>query len=142
MVYPVTLTRDDNNTWLVTFPDFPEAHTFGDDVNDALAHAADALETIVDSYIRDRRPIPAPGPNKRGRRAVPLTLLVEMKVGLYQALRQSKTSKAELARRLNCHVPQVDRLFDIRHHSRLDQIEAAATALGKRINVRLEPKIA
>ena len=142
MVYPVTLSRDDNDTWLVTFPDFPEAHTFGDDVDDAMAHAADALETIVESYIRDRRPIPAPSAIKRGRRGIPLTLLVEMKVGLYQALRQSKTSKAELARRLNCHVPQVDRLFDIRHHSRLDQIEAAARALGKRIDVRLEPKIA
>jgi hypothetical protein len=33
--------------------------------------------------------------------------------------------KAELARRLGWHIPQVDRLFDLRHASRLDQIETA-----------------
>ncbi len=34
--------------------------------------------------------------------------------------------KAELARRFGWHMPQVDRLFDLRHASKLDQIEAAA----------------
>jgi antitoxin HicB len=32
-------------------------------------------------------------------------------------------------------MPQVDRLFDLRHSSRLDQIEAAALALGRHIEV-------
>jgi hypothetical protein len=36
--------------------------------------------------------------------------------------------KAELARRLGWHMPRVDRLFDLRHASRIDQIEAAARA--------------
>ena len=44
-------------------------------------------------------------------------------------------SKAELARRLNCHMPQVDRLLDLRHASRLDQMEAAFRALGKQLSV-------
>lgn len=42
--------------------------------------------------------------------------------------------KAELARRLGWHMPQVDRLFDLRHASKLKQIEAAA-ALGRHIEV-------
>ena len=45
--------------------------------------------------------------------------------------------KAELARRLGWHTPQVDRLFDLRHASRLDQIEAAAAALGRHLEVRV-----
>lgn len=45
--------------------------------------------------------------------------------------------KSELARRLGWHVPQVNRLFNLRHASRLDQIEAAVHALGKRMEVRL-----
>ena len=44
-------------------------------------------------------------------------------------------SKSELARRLNCHMPQVDRLRDFRHASQLDQIEAAFRALGKQLFV-------
>jgi antitoxin HicB len=35
MEYPVTLERDDNGTILVSFPDLPEAHTFGEDESDA-----------------------------------------------------------------------------------------------------------
>jgi hypothetical protein len=31
----------------------------------------------------------------------------------------------------------VDRLFNLRHQSRLDQLEAAARALGKTLEVRL-----
>jgi antitoxin HicB len=50
-------------------------------------------------------------------------------------MRTAKMSKAELARRLNCHMPQVDRLLDLRHASRLDQMEAAFRALGKQLSV-------
>jgi antitoxin HicB len=42
--YPVILTPDDG-TVLVTFPDVPEAITFGANAEEALSHAVDALET-------------------------------------------------------------------------------------------------
>jgi antitoxin HicB len=42
-----------------------------------------------------------------------------------------------LARRLGWHVPQVDRLFDLTHASRFDQIEAAARALDLSVEVRV-----
>jgi len=34
-------------------------------------------------------------------------------------------------------MPQVDRLFDLRHASKLNQIEAAAKALDKHLLVRM-----
>lgn len=34
-------------------------------------------------------------------------------------------------------MPQVDRLLDLRHASRLDQIEAAARVLGRHLEVRV-----
>ena len=43
--------------------------------------------------------------------------------------------KAELARRLGWHLPQVDRVLDIKHHSRLDQMDAALGAIGRRLQV-------
>jgi antitoxin HicB len=45
--------------------------------------------------------------------------------------------KADLARRLGWHVPQVDRMFDLTHASRFDQIEAAARALDLSVEVRV-----
>jgi len=45
--------------------------------------------------------------------------------------------KAELARRLGIPKANIDRLFDLRHRSRLDQIEAAFKALGKEIRIEV-----
>ena len=58
--YPVKLIPDDNNTVRVEFLDFPEANTFGDSKVEALARAADALETVIEAYIREGRTLPTP----------------------------------------------------------------------------------
>jgi antitoxin HicB len=55
MYYPVVLAPDDNDTILVTFPDVPEAITYGEDEFDALDRAVDALETALSVYIQERR---------------------------------------------------------------------------------------
>ena len=57
------------------------------------------------------------------------------KLGVYQAMTSQGVKKSELARRLGWHMPQVDRLFNLHHASRLDQIEAAARVLGCRLEV-------
>jgi len=134
--YPVAL-ESDGNTVLVSFPDFPEAHTFGDDEEEALTRAENALLTLLDAYIRDRQDIPAP--SRAGGPHVPLSGLVSAKLGLYGAMRASGIGKAELARRLGCHLPQVDRLLDLRHASRLDQLEQALHAIGRRLAVSVVP---
>jgi len=121
--YPLRLTRDDNGTVLVTFPDFPEAQTFGDDETEALARAVDALESAIIGRMSDRERIPVPSRPKRGQRAVALPALAAAKVALYEAMRRQRITKAELGRRLHWHMPQVDRLLDLRHASRLDQLE-------------------
>jgi antitoxin HicB len=68
---------------------------------------------------------------------VVLPALTEAKLALYTAMRAARIGKAELARRLNCHLPQVNRLLDLRHASRLDQLEAAFRALGKRLCIQI-----
>ena len=132
--YPVILTPDDG-TMLVTFPDVPEAITFGADTDEALMYAIDALESALSFYVDDRKPLPVPSKPKRGQKTVRPSALECAKLGVYQAMMEQGIRKSELARRLGWHMPQVDRLFDLRHASRLDQIEAAARALGRHIEV-------
>jgi antitoxin HicB len=52
-------------------------------------------------------------------------------------MREAGVSNGELARRLGWQDPQIDRLLDLNHASRLDQIETALAALGKRLDVRM-----
>jgi antitoxin HicB len=138
--YPVVLLPDDNGTVLVTFPDFPEAQTFGDSREEALAYASDALATIVDGYVRARRPLPAP--SEIHGDAAELSALMSAKVELYNAMQALGVTKSDLGRRLNWHLPQVDRLLDLNHASQVDQLDAAVRALGGRLTVKVDGIVA
>ncbi len=136
MVYAVKLTREKGKV-LVSFPDFPNVHTYGDDEQKALTHAVDALETMLMAMIEDREEIPASRGIRRGEKAITLPVLSSAKLELYRAMRTAKVGKAELARRLHWHLPQVDRLLDLAHASRLDQLEAAFRTLGKELKIEV-----
>lgn len=60
-----------------------------------------------------------------------------MKLALYDAYRRAGVTKSELARRMGIPKTNVDRLFSLTHASRVDMIEAAAAALGKRLVVSM-----
>ena len=132
LAYPVHLERDDNRTLLATCPDFPELTTFGDNADEAVARALDALEEAVAARIHSGQDIPAPspGPTKAG-----LPVLTAIKVMLYQGMREQGIGKAELARRLGWRLPQVDRVLNIRHNSQLNHMEAAMHAIGRDLEV-------
>ena len=102
-----------------------------------MARAVDALETGIMMYIGDRRPIPPPSAIRRGKRAVRLPALSESKIEIYKAMREAGIRKVDLARKLNVHIPQIDRLLNLNHASRLDQIEAALRALGKELVIEI-----
>lgn len=140
MEYRATLERDTNGTILVSFPDLPGAHSFGKNKADALAHGQDALVTILEALIRDRRPIPAPTAGEGPLVSVPA--LLTAKIALHNEMLAQQVNKSELGRRLKQHLPQIDRLVNVRHGSKLDQLEAAFKALGKRIEIRIsdEPR--
>jgi antitoxin HicB len=66
---------------------------------------------------------------------VVLPALSSLKLELYWALRTAGLTRAELARRLGWNRESVDRLFRLDHMSRLDQLEIAFRALGRRVDV-------
>jgi antitoxin HicB len=135
--YPVRITRE-GTALLAQFPDVPIAHTFGDSKEECLRNALEALETAFIAMMSDRSDIPEPSRIKRGMDSVALPALAEAKISLYREMLAADLRKAELARRLGWHKPQVDRLLDLRHDSRLDQIEQAFAALGKRMRIAIE----
>jgi antitoxin HicB len=139
--YPIKLTPDDNNTLLVTSPAFPEVTTFGEDKDDALRQARNAIEEAIAARMAAKQEIPkSPAAIPARHDGVQLPWQTELKVMLYHSLRKAKLTRAELARRLRWPREQVDRLFRLDHASRLDQLEAAFNALGIRIealNARL-----
>jgi antitoxin HicB len=133
--YPVKLAQE-GKRFLVTVPDVPGVHTIGSNEKQALSRAADALATMLMGIIADREEIPIPSKVKR-RSYVELPALTEAKILLYGSMRSAGVGKAEMARRLGWHMPQIDRLLDLRHKSRLDQLEQAFLALGRQLTVEV-----
>ena len=131
LAYPISL-EDDDGAVLVTSPDFPELTTFGEDRDEAVARAVHALEEAIAARIHDRKDVPTPS---QGETYAVLPTLTSVKVMLYQGMRDQGVGKAELARRLGWHLPQVDRVLDLQHRSRLDQMDAALGAIGRRLHV-------
>ncbi|MBN4073574.1 type II toxin-antitoxin system HicB family antitoxin [Mariprofundus ferrooxydans] len=129
--YPVTLEQDGDSI-LVTFPDIPEAITFGEDKGAALLQAQDALETALELYVDARRPLPSASV---GELSIAPTLLVQAKLRLYEAMLAQNIRKSELARRLGWHMPQVDRILALDHISKMPQIEQAASALDVHMEI-------
>src|SRR5580704_6938451 len=66
---------------------------------------------------------------------VPLSALGMAKAALYEAMREQGVGREELARRLRWHLPQINRVLDLRHASRMEHVEAALAALGLRLIV-------
>ena len=138
MEFPAKFTADEESGgFTVTFPDVPEAITEGDTVEEAATMAAEALELALTFYTEEWKDLPKASAPKRGMHMIAVPALSEAKFKLYSALRASGIKKVELARRLGCSPSQVDRLLDIQHKSRLDQLEAAFAALGKRIEIEV-----
>ncbi|MFT4190438.1 MAG: type II toxin-antitoxin system HicB family antitoxin [Comamonas sp.] len=136
LAYPVELIPDEGG-FMVTFPDFPGTFSAGETREEALAQAEDALEAALEFLIRDRAPIPAPSKARRGQERVALPALVAAKVLLARTMQEQGVRKADLVRDLGVNPPQVDRLLDLHHSSKIELVEAALRRLGKRLDVSL-----
>lgn len=137
MEYVLQLELDTNGSLLATCRDVPEFATVGDDEDEVLLNAVDGMETALELYIDDRRPVPLPERRKlkKGELVLRMPVQVAVKVLLHNEMLAQGVRKSELARRLNMHMPQVDRLLNVRHSTKLETIEEAAQALGKHLHI-------
>ena len=128
---------DDEGTFLVKSPDFPELITFGDTREEALDYAIAAFREAVATRIHYKEPIPTPSRIKSGEDFITLPLQTEMKIRLYESLQENGMKKAELARKMNLHRQEIDRLLDFKQSTSIGKIERAFAALGKQLKIEV-----
>lgn len=59
-VYPAVLTENELDGYNVQFVDFENGYTCGDDIDDAVAMAAEVLWLLIDDYLQLDKPLPKP----------------------------------------------------------------------------------
>jgi antitoxin HicB len=137
--FNLEIEPDANDTLLITCPSIPGVVTFAESEADVARWSIDAILTLLQSLMNDGLTVPAGDAPAKDTTFVRLGVLASLKIELYTACRKAGVSRAELARRLGWHREQVDRLFRLHHASRLDQLEAAARAIGQEIALDVRP---
>jgi len=132
--YPVIIHREEGSVW-VSCPDVPEMASAGDTAEEAMFDAVDAMESALSFYVDQKKAIPLPKAPSSGQPVVRLPALTAAKAALWNTMVEQKVTKTEMARRLGVNRPQVDRLVDLLHRSKIEQVEHALHLLGQRIEL-------
>ena len=133
LVYPARLRRYSENDIVVSFRDLPECLTSGEDEDEALLEARDALEEAIAGRIDDAEGIPVPSQKRRGEYLVAVPPNTAAKAAVAIALERSGISKAALAKKLSIHERGVDRILNPRFPANTAMIDHALLALGSEI---------
>ncbi len=132
LFYPARVTENDDG-YLVSFRDIPEALTEGKTLEAALEMAEDALSSAMEFYFEDRKEVPEPSKPRKGEFLVQLPASLSAKVLLLNEMLRSGVTSAQLARRLHVTPQSVTRIVDLHHSTKIDTIAEALNALGKRL---------
>lgn len=133
-IYPYRLQPEPEGGYTITFPDVPGAISCAEAQIEAARHAEDALISIFSSLVEGGERIPRPSP-ARGRPVVRLHAVDAAKLALHEAMLDAGIGNGELARRMGKDETAVRRLRDLLRKTRIEDVEAALLALGKRLEI-------
>ena len=133
--YPATVKPDDDNRFLVTFPDVHGAVTDGASREEALNEAADCLAEAISAAMYANEDLPLPSPQKRGQTLIALPAPLASKALLYSALREKKHTNTWLAKQLDVNEKEVRRMLNPYHATKLPRVSEALHILGKEMVV-------
>lgn len=136
--YAIRFEQDTAPGLAVYCRDLPQLNSYGDDEQHAIAEAVDAIETTLSIYVDERRAIPEATPSQSGERVIYLPAVTVAKIVLWNTMMERDMRKADLRRLLGVAQVQGDRLVDFLHTSKMEQLENALAALGKRLAVSVE----
>ncbi len=123
------------DSYVASCRDLPLFNAAGDTVEDALFDSIGGLIAAISIEMDARRPIPVPSEPESGEHVVNLPVLVVLKSALYNAMIETGTRKADLARKLGQGGAQVERLLDVEHSSKVETVELALMHLHRRVEL-------
>ena len=137
MYYPAKFSQEDG-AYIVTFRDVPESITQGGNFEEAMFLAEDVLICGLEFYFENDKPIPLPSEPQAGEIMVYLSDIVYVKALLHNARLETEMSKAELARFMDVRPPEMQRILDPRHNTKLDTISRMLSKLGRPLKLSIE----
>lgn len=132
--YAIRIHNEPGGIW-ASCRDIPEFHSAGDTLDHAKSEAVDGMISALSIYIDQRREIPPSTSERPGECTVRLPALVQAKVILWNEMCERGWRKADLTRAMGVKPVAVDRLLDLMHSSKMDQLESALVALDRSLSL-------
>lgn len=127
----------DGDGFLAKFRDIPEALTGGDTYEETIELAQDALISAMDFYFEDKRKVPAPTALQDGEVAIDLPMSLAAKVLLLNEMLEQNIRPALLASKLHTTRQEVNRLTNLHHQTKIDNVANALKVLGKELTLHV-----
>lgn len=136
--YPALFKKDkEDNGFVITFRDIPEAITQADTLEQCHVEAVDCLEEAIAGRIDDNLDIPEPSKLRRNEYFITVPAQTAIKAALYIAMKEEKINKSELAKRLDIDVREVRRMLNPHHGTKLPSMEQALAVLGRSVELHI-----
>jgi antitoxin HicB len=137
VLYPA-LFEYEHERYTVKFVDLEEAITEGETLEEALFNACEVLTLTLESRMDEAMEIPMP--SKMDDQNIKLIApLAKTQSALLMRWAKGNHTTAEIARILNTSSSSLARLEDPHYWPNLKDLELAATALGQKLIIFLEP---
>src|SRR5207248_2774653 len=132
-VFAAVIEPGDEDGFVVSFPDVPEAITQAKNREEARVMAEEALGLALLTYPARGLPLPKPKTIRRGMEPIGVEPDVAAKLAVLEAFAEAGITKVELARKLGKDEKEVRRILDPRHPTKLGALVDALRVLGKRL---------
>lgn len=129
--YPAQIVKD-KDAYLVTFPDMENVITFGSSLDEALAHAEEALNGCLESDFERNFTVPDPSPANSAD-LYPIPVAAHIAVAIMLRKLRAERSQMDVARQLNISYQVYQRLENPRKaNPTVKTLEKIARVFGKR----------
>ncbi|WP_431225560.1 hypothetical protein ACQ86O_13170 [Serratia sp. L9] len=136
--YPAHYFFDsESDAWQITLRDFPQQQAACYKREDVELEAQESLMTAIAIDMEEGRPVPTPSALQADEIAIPLPVLVRLKLELHNQMLIAGTSKAVLARQMGLNGAQIDRLLDVAYASKVEALEQALFLLGFEVHTQI-----
>ncbi len=139
MRYPVQIEEVDGS--YVATINHPNGLFQGATEGATFAEASDAARVLLGAMIAEAMtagdPVPSPSECEPGNAWIAISPMIAAKAGIHNEMLLSKKRKADIARSMGVDQKQVDRILNPNHRSTLEQLEGAAKALGKHLELKI-----
>lgn len=129
---------EDEGVYEINFCDFPDVQGVTYLQEDVELEAEETLTAAIAELISLRAPIPLPENTAPNAFIVHLPILSCLKIALHNAILETQTRRADLARKLNINAQQIERLLDIKHASKIEALEQALYLVGYETKVSVK----